>query len=221
MPSIQLDINLQKQSDGLSAYQKLHGFLLYRPAYLAIQFEEKEHNKYIATEDEWCKQMIIRMTKAIGEQFCREETAKMSHIDGKVSKSYQPKIGDLVLVHFPDGGSKLLPNWKGVYKIKEKLDNNTFSVALEGNERKKFIVHRLRIRSLHALKQDSEIKVSGENQNLENEKKATALELPSFPPQLPEARPKEAKTISKNGQEMRKSKRKAAQVAIEKMKKMK
>ena len=149
LPSIQLDINLQKQSDGLSAFQKLHGFLLYRPAYLAAQFEEKTHEKYLATEDEWAKSMIVRMTKAIGNQFCREESAKMSHLDGKSTNTYKPMIGDTVLVHFPEGNeSKLIPNWKGMYRIKEKLDKNTYIVSLIGNERKKYIVHRLRIRSL-------------------------------------------------------------------------
>ena len=47
LPSIQLDINLQRQTDGMSAYQKLHGFLLYRPAYLAADFESKSHERYV------------------------------------------------------------------------------------------------------------------------------------------------------------------------------
>ena len=169
LPSVQLDINLQKQTDGMSAYQKLHGFLLYRPAYLAAEFEVKEHQRYVASETDWAKAMIVRMTKAIGNRYCQEEHAKMSNFDGKSSNtSFMPSIGDKVLVYFPEGsGSKLIPNWKGIYRVKEILDKNTYIVSLEGNERKKFVVHRHRMRSVGDLKkQQEEIKEDiGENES--------------------------------------------------------
>ena len=165
LPSIQLDINLQKQTDGMSAYQKLHGFLLYRPAYLAAEFEAKDHKRYVATESDWAKAMVVRMTKAIGSWYCREELSKVSKFDGKSSDtSFMPGIGDSVLVYFPEGsGSKLVPNWKGIYKVKEILDKNTYIVSLEGNERKKHVVHRHRMRSINDLqKQETENETSGE-----------------------------------------------------------
>ena len=66
--------------------------------------------------------------------------------------------------NFPEGsGSKLVPNWKGIYKVKEILDKNTYMVSLEGNERKKHVVHRHRLRSINNLrKQQIESKTSGE-----------------------------------------------------------
>ena len=156
LPSIQLDINLQKQTDGMSAFQKLHGFLLYRPAYLAAEFEIKDHKRYVASESDWAKAMIVRMTKAIGNWFCQEETTKVSKLDGKSSNtSFMPRLGDSVLIYFPEGsGSKLIPNWKGIYQVKELLDSNTFIVSLIGNERKKFIVHRSRMRSINDLNKE-------------------------------------------------------------------
>ena len=150
LPSIQLDINLQKQTDGLSAFQKLHGFILYRPAYLAAEFEAQEHERYIESESDYAKAMIVRMTKAIGSRYCHEELTKLSRMDGKSSDTtWRPKVGDSVLVYFPYGNeSKLIPNWKGIYTIKETLDKNTYVVCLEGHERKKYIVHGHRLRKI-------------------------------------------------------------------------
>ena len=98
--------------------------------------------------------MIVRMSKAIGSKYLQEELTKVSQLDGKpTDATFVPKLGDLVLVYFPEGsGSKLIPNWKGIYRIKEKLDHNTFIVTLTGHERKKFIVHRHRIRCIKGLK---------------------------------------------------------------------
>ena len=221
LPSIQLDINLQRQADGLSAYQKLHGFLLYRPAYLAAEFEEKTHERYLATEDEWAKAMIVRMTKAIGNQFFQEELAKVSQEDGKLpNKTYKPMIGDSVLIHFPEGsGSKLLPNWKGIYRIKEKIDKNTYIVSLEGNERKKYIVHRLRIRSLLEL-QDSRDKTDKVNPEIE------PAVMPTPPnDQVENDHESQKRSMRKENfqhvqQPRTKVRRKAATAAIAKMKKM-
>ena len=57
--------------------------------------------------------------------------------------------GDKVLVYFPvNKQSKLFGNWKGVYRIQEQIDVNTFIVAEEGQMRKKYIVDRRRIRTL-------------------------------------------------------------------------
>ena len=150
LPSIQLEINLQKQNDGFSAYQKLHGFLLYRPAYLAYEFNENDHDKYVASESDWSRSMIQRMTRAICTQYIKENDGKVSDSDLKSSAhNKQLNQGDTVLVHFPEGSSsKLIPNWKGMYKIKEQLDKNTYAVCLQDNERKKFIVHKSRIRPI-------------------------------------------------------------------------
>ena len=192
LPSVQLDINLQKQTDGMSAFQKLHGFLLYRPAYLAAEFEAKSHQRYVATESEWAKAMVIRMTKAIGDRYLQDEFTKLSQTDGKLSNTtFVPKLGDLVLVYFPEGsGSKLIPNWKGVYRIKEKLDQNTFTVSLLGHERKKFIVHRHRIRCIKGLKAQNDLNSAQENPQsvdtkslstekpiVENETKTTSMSM--------------------------------------------
>ena len=205
LPSIQLDINLQKQTDGMSAYQKLHGFLLYRPAYLAADFESKSHERYVASETDWAKQMVVRMTKAIGSTYLQDEFTKVSQPDGKPpDTTFVPKLGDLVLVYFPEGsGSKLIPNWKGVYKIKEKLDHNTFIVSLLGHERKKFIVHRHRIRCIKGLKEQSaqdsaqdSVQNSAESGNTDNisptntdVKHVTTNEEPSTSTHHPEKEP--------------------------------
>ena len=215
----------------MSAYQKLHGFLLYRPAYLAAEFEEKNHERYVASENDWAKAMVVRMTKAIGSCYYREELAKVSKLDGKSSDtSFMPGIGDKVLVHFPEGsGSKLIPNWKGIYRVREKLDKNTYIVSLEGNERKKHVVHRHRMRSISELKvQQNTSEVSETHVEKEN---ATALKetterrndeklAPEYP-MKPQLISKESSNNSENEQSVvKRPKRTAAIKARDKMIKM-
>ena len=43
LPSIQLGLNLSRLSDGTSPFLRLHGWLLYRPAFLAVDFDPNAH----------------------------------------------------------------------------------------------------------------------------------------------------------------------------------
>lgn len=165
--------------------------------------------------------MIVRMTKAIGNQFFREEMAKVSQENGKSPiKTYQPVVGDTVLVHFPDGNdSKLIPNWKGVYKVKEQIDKNTFIVSLEGNERKKYIVHRSRIRNLQGLQS-----TVNETDNF-GAQQTTDVKNQSFKRlEQNQSKPLEKSIIPSNhepsDQKARKVRRSAAKAALARMKNM-
>ena len=93
------------------------------------------------------------MGKMISDQFLREERKKTSKLE-KTKPCAELKEEELIegariLVYFPvTNESKLFSNWKGVYIIKEQLDKNTFIVYEEGRSRKKYIVDRIRIRTL-------------------------------------------------------------------------
>ena len=228
LPSIQLEINLQKQTDGLSAYQKLHGFLLYRPAYLAYQYNENDHKKFVASESDWSRNMIQRMTRAICTQYIKENDGKVSVSDLKSSThTKQMNQGDLVLVYFPEGsGSKLIPNWKGIYKIKEQLDRNTYAVCLQDNERKKFIVHKSRLRpvrthfaeSNNTAKQNLE-RAEKDSEELETNEKVDDISKETKSHEISESQAK-VETDRNVPEETSRPRRKAAATARNKMKHM-
>ena len=140
-----------------------------------------------------------------------------------------PGIGDSVLVYFPEGsGSKLVPNWKGIYRVKEILDQNTYIVSLEGNERKKHVVHRHRMRSINDLKKHQEEEISGANESLAEEEAAKESEesmktnndekLASEPTKKPQLILKESdKTPERKTSVVQRPKRNAAIRARDKM----
>ena len=201
LASIQLGINLQKQSDGLSAFQKLHGWLLYRPAYLACEYKEDEHDKYLLTEDGCTRKMIAKMSKAISGQYTREELQKMSASLGNEAVKANVPIGTRVLVYFPvTQESKLFSNWKGTFVIKEQLDKNTYTVVEESQRRKKYIVDRSRIRLLNTESDDI-------RKILENEQ-SELIEVPASGDQ----------PDSERSSVMERPKRKAALIAADKFK---
>ena len=101
LPSLQLGLNLMKQTSGYSAYQKLHGWVLYRPAFLPMEFCSDKHTDYLQSEDEWAKENVRRMTKLIVDQFQSEEMQKTSSLMNDSCEVIQLPIGTTVLVYFP------------------------------------------------------------------------------------------------------------------------
>ena len=158
LPSIQLEINLQRQNDGLSPFQRLHGWLLHRPAYLSYESDPLTYEQYVKTQNAWTQSMIQRMSRAISDKFGIEELEKMSQSDQKSSDTTENdfKINDIVLVFFPDSGTKIFSPWKGTYKVTEIVDKNTFVVSMIGNSRKKFFCHRKRLRLLNKYDETTE-----------------------------------------------------------------
>ena len=63
--------------------------------------------------------------------------------------------GDLCLVYqFQPRGScgKIFNNWKGIYVIEKQLDKNVFLISLIGHRRRKFMIHRNRLRKIEDVK---------------------------------------------------------------------
>ena len=118
------------------------------------------------------------MTRAICNQYIKENDGKVSVSDLKSSThNKQMNLGEIVLVYFPEGsGSKLIPNWKGLYIIKEQLDKNTYAVCLQGNERKKFIVHKSRLRPVRTHLAEQNVSAP---ENLERAKEDSIPEIES------------------------------------------
>ena len=151
LPSIQLSMNLSRLNDGTSPYLRLHGWVLYRPGYVQADYDEVKHKEHLLSEDEWVKSNIVRMKQACVDRFVTEEEKKAALL-GKDDRSQNRKIviGQKCLVHFPQlrQCSKLFSSWKGVYIVEDQLDKNSFVVADENQSKKKYIVHKNRLRLL-------------------------------------------------------------------------
>ena len=148
LPSVQLGLNLTRLSDGTSPFLRLHGWLLFRPAFLETDFDENAHTRQVLSEGPWIKENIRRMRHIIAQQYVTEETRKSATKMDTV-QAQNLTIGDKCLIYFPNTNeSKLFTPWKGIYEIVEKLDRNVFVVRELEQTRKKYIVHRARIRKL-------------------------------------------------------------------------
>ena len=148
LPSLQLGLNMMRLSDGSSPFLRLHGWTLYRPAYLAADFDENSHQNHLKSENQWCKEHVRRMARMITDQYLNEEESKLSNLMDTKGKVKNLKIGLKVLVYFPHHHGKLFSNWKGIYIINEILDKNTVIVAEQHQLRKKYVVDRKRLRLL-------------------------------------------------------------------------
>ena len=149
LKSIQLSINLTKRTSGYSPWSLMHSWCLYRPAFVASEYNMDEHIKYCENESEWSRQQTIKLAKSLSETFSGLELEKQNRLSDKEVPEEVFEIDQKVVVYFPqDRKSKFFAKWKSVYKITEKMDVNTFIVADVVNPRKKFIVHRSRLRKI-------------------------------------------------------------------------
>ena len=82
-------------------------------------------------------------------QTIRKRASAKAH--NKKYKERGFKVGDFVLVHFPDSAfrgrlnRKMVPNWKGVFRITKTIGKNTYMVKKEGGRSTKVPVDHLKI----------------------------------------------------------------------------
>ena len=133
IPTIQLTLKNMKISSGHLAFQKLHGWIPNRQAFVDISIQEKA----LISDDAWVREHITKMERAFSEQFVRREVTKMRSLGSQVAT--QPiNIGARALIYFPvQKESKLFSNWKGIYLVEDQIDANTFMVYEVGQARKK------------------------------------------------------------------------------------
>ena len=64
-------------------------------------------------------------------------------------------IGQKVLMYFPQpvGETKLFQNWKSIFKIVKKLDNDSYLVSSENDPRKTYIVYRGRLKPVGSIEE--------------------------------------------------------------------
>ena len=186
--NVQLALNWTRQASGSSAWQLLHGWTLYRPAYLKHEFDEDEHKRYTENETSWAKNQVVKMARLIAETFASREMKKWAKLEKRAPQPDELKVGTKVLVHFPFlRNSKFFSKWKHIYRIVEVVDLNCFIVQEEGQPRKRYIVDRRRLRIIgpRITKEDLETidDVSEENQE---DREQESRELDTIPEEVEE-----------------------------------
>ena len=146
--AIQLAINLEKLSElKASPFELLHGWLLEPTTFVEKLGDEKL--KSTINMSEWLKTNRVLMSHALTNHYKLDKSIRLRRANNQKDQTSILKPGDLVLryvVQPPTECAKLYRSWKGIYVILEKLDVNTYIVAREDDKRRKFIVHRDRLR---------------------------------------------------------------------------
>ena len=181
LKAIQLALNLEKLSElKTSPFELLHGWLL-EPTHF-VDNGEKDKLKSTINMSEWLKTNRILMAHALTNHYKLDKSIRLRRTNNQKDQTSILKPGDLVLryvIQPPMECAKLYRSWKGIYIILEKLDINTYIVAREDDKRKKFIVHRDRLRLIGLpdvktstgsamLRKHEEIQKAPENKNNED-----------------------------------------------------
>ena len=135
----------------------------------------------------WAQKFVEKRNRELAKLYRLDLNRKVGeftklHNDylSKATKS-QLNEGDLCLVYqFQPRGTcgKIFNNWKGCYIIEKQLDKNVFLISLTGNRRRKFMIHRHRLRKIEDVKRFNEQIRSGDGVNLDEDSKEEPLELP-------------------------------------------
>ena len=103
---------------------------------------------------QWTEDFIRRRNSELSRLVGLDRQRKLTEYD-KLLKCYSKRkrkeiqVGDLVLLYTfqPHGRcAKLYQNWRGLYRVWKKCDKNVYEIGLEGHARRRFIVHRNRLR---------------------------------------------------------------------------
>ena len=85
-----------------------------------------------------------------------------THYDNGNGSKLKLSPGDKVLIQtqqLKGHCAKLFISWRGVYVVHSQVDKNVFAVFLQNNERRRFLVHRRRIRKIWKDTEDSKPQV--------------------------------------------------------------
>ena len=128
-------------------------------SYWAQTFVEKRNR-------ELAKLYKLDLSRKVGE------FTKLKNDYLQKAKKSQLSVGDLCLVYqFQPRGTcgKIFNNWKGLYIIEKQLDKNVYLISLTGHRRRKFLIHRNRLRKIEDVKRFKEQVYSEEGVKLEEE----------------------------------------------------
>ena len=109
-------------------------------------------------------QQMNRALASLYENDCAEKNDRYQKLR-EVNNYRDPTVaqfhpGDRVLVKMSQlkgDCSKLTIEWRGIYIIHKRVDVNVFSVFLQNNERRKFLIHQKRLKKLPAVQEQGSV----------------------------------------------------------------
>ena len=118
------------------------------------------------------------MAHALSDHFVNDSLVKAKRLGNQKDPKPLP-LGTKCLRYFvqpPSECAKLFRNWKGIFIVKEQLDENTYVVCREDDPRKKYIVHRTKLRPLGQAPEDQTCPKQEEDQLCPDLEPPTALQ---------------------------------------------
>jgi len=151
IPSIQLSLNLSYHSAlGCSPFQAMHGWMLASPLY-AKKINSEDIPKDLRL---WVQESGARMSAALGLLTARQAVPLVPIPDKDDPDGLEPGTNILLKTITPPGVSKKLYSpWKGGYTIRKRCDKYTYIITPVEAPRRRFLVHRDRIRVLHQIQE--------------------------------------------------------------------
>ena len=147
---IQYAVNNQyNRSLGCSPWAAWHGWMPNIPSYLT--FPKESNIKTFNNLRFYMSQRIMNHKLLLDSIFDLERTRKNDNFKPPVDLP----IGQKVLMYFPQpvGETKLFQNWKSIFKIVKKLDNDSYLVSSENDPRKTYIVYRGRLKPVGSIEE--------------------------------------------------------------------
>ena len=145
---------------GMTSHEAFHGWKILFPSFLT-------QNKVSLLNNNDLRDINYDIARKIGKH--RKLLAKLyenelSRKENLVTEHNDLKVGTHVLFKFdrPVGSSKLFQCWKGLYRIKKVLDNDSYLITNVNDSRKDYIVFRPRLKVFGPVNNDStECKTNG------------------------------------------------------------
>lgn len=171
LPSLQYALNTKcHTSTGHSPWFLHHGS---HPIFPWRQ--EIQHSKRYGEDEATRRVNLIQYALEMVKTNDKEAKRAFAKAHNKKFKERGFKVGDFVLVHFPDSAirgrlnRKMVPNWKGVFRITKAIGKNTYMVKKEGGRSTKVPVDRLKIYNEFLHLDDPDVQVAPEDpENLQH-----------------------------------------------------
>ena len=147
IPSIQLSMNLTYHSAlGSSPFQAMHGWTLAEPL-----FSKKVDGSEIQSDVRlWVQESGARMCAALALLTAKQAVPLTPIPVESDDNALEPGTHVLLKTMTPPGVSaKLYSPWKGGYVVRKRCDHYTYLITPLEAPRRRFLVHRQRIRTVH------------------------------------------------------------------------
>ena len=166
LPCLQYSLNTKTHSStGYSPW-----FLQYS-RHPVFSWRQKLENIRLYGEDEATRRLnLIQYALNMVKTNDKEAKLAFQKAHNKKFKERGFKVGDFCLVHYPSSSMKgrinrkLIPNWKGLFRITDILGKNTYKVKKEGGRSTKVPTDRLKLYNEFLHQDDPDVQLTPEDE---------------------------------------------------------